>query len=503
MRLTLYNGQAKRVRLVVLLFFVIYRTKQLSNNYNTGIKKLPMKKITTILVIALVIILVLPRFYAHLISNYLDVLVKKFDSTPGYQVSISNRTSSWFTSSAVIKVAVDISLLRPTNANTQYSVNLKHLSADVLLNIQHGPILLGDALSLGLAAWTIEIDNSFLRKELTYTKAQSLYSVDGTTGFYGGSEFTDRVSAFSTTGRTQINFSGWLGQGSLSSHDSYYTGIADKINFISDTKMNITTIVLEIKADSDSLTVARNPLYNATAKFSIGSVTVNPVDTISIELDQLVISAQTKVNDSDSLMNVNLDYTIDKVESRDILVNDFFLNLQINNLVTEFLDPRHSTMQYPRESAENLQNIIQNNVLAQLKASPEITIKELSVNINSHSFSGSLSTKIHDVVALPLRLDDPNFWLSHMTLHSDLKVDKALVSLIGELILLPRLGHNSNVSKLSMRERKVMVASQMSGIIYALIAQGVLLENTSNYEGVLMIDKGIIMPNEGTKAFPF
>jgi hypothetical protein len=54
-----------------------------------------------------------------------------------------------------------------------------------------------------------------------------------------------------------------------------------------------------------------------------------------------------------------------------------------------------------------------------------------------------------------------------------------------------------------MRERKVMVASQMSGIIYALIAQGVLLENTSNYEGVLMIDKGIIMPNEGTKALPF
>jgi hypothetical protein len=90
-----------------------------------------------------------------------------------------------------------------------------------------------------------------------------------------------------------------------------------------------------------------------------------------------------------------------------------------------------------------------------------------------------------------------------MILHSDLKVDKALVSLIGELILLPRLGHNLNVSKLSMRERKVMVASQMSGIIYALIAQGVLLENTSNYEGVLMIDKGIIMPNEGTKALPF
>ncbi len=103
-----------------------------------------------------------------------------------------------------------------TNTDKNKSAVFQNLSANITLDMQHGPILIADGLSLGLAAWTIETDNDLLRKKLVYVDKQSLYSIYGVTDFFGNNNFNDEIAAFTTMSDAEVNFSGWLGQGSSS-----------------------------------------------------------------------------------------------------------------------------------------------------------------------------------------------------------------------------------------------------------------------------------------------
>jgi hypothetical protein len=278
-----------------------------------------MKKIIAIIFAVFAIFLVVPKFFAQPINQHIDAIVKRLDNTPGYLVSVAERTNNWFTTSAVITVNVDANAFLPLNPNKNYSDASQHLSANITLNVQHGPILIADRLSLGLAAWTIDTDKSLLRKHLTYAVTQSLYSIDGTTDFSGGNRFKDKIAAFSTIDGTEVDFSGWLGQGSLSLNDSFYSGSADTIAFTNgDTVTTIDNIALKIKADSDWLTMMGNPLYNSTATFSIDSVSIISPDTMPITLDKLLVGAQTQVKNNGSLMDVDVSYAFNNIQSRDM-----------------------------------------------------------------------------------------------------------------------------------------------------------------------------------------
>lgn len=463
-----------------------------------------MKKIIAIIIAVLAIFLVVPKFFAQPISHHLDTIVKQLDSTPGYQVSIAERTSNWFTSSAVLSVKVDANAFVAPNDDKDNSAAFQHLSANITLNIQHGPILIADGLSLGLAAWTIETENSLLRKKLVYADTQSLYSIYGATDFFGNNSFNDEIAAFSTIGDTEVKFSGWLGQGSLSLDGSFYSASIDTIAFInSDTVATIDNIELKINTDSNWLMMLDNPLYNSTVTFSIDSASINSPDSMPITLDKLIIGAQTQVKNNGTLMDVSNNYAFNKIESHDLLINDFILDLQINNLEKEFLKAYQNIMQNPEGLEKGLQHIVQNNLLAQLQASPELNIGELSVNINGYNFSGSLITKINNVQALPTRLDDPKFWSHHTNASSNIKIDKALVLLLGEFMLLPQFARNQNTRKLSLSERKAMIAGQVKGMIYALMSQGILVENASSYESSMLLNKGVATLNGQIMPPPF
>jgi uncharacterized protein YdgA (DUF945 family) len=463
-----------------------------------------MKKIIAIIFAVFAIFLVVPKFFAQPINQHIDAIVKRLDNTPGYLVSVAERTNNWFTTSAVITVSVDANAFLPLNPNKNYSDASQHLSANITLNVQHGPILIADRLSLGLAAWTIDTDKSLLRKHLTYAVTQSLYSIDGTTDFSGGNRFKDKIAAFSTIDGTEVDFSGWLGQGSLSLNDSFYSGSADTIAFTNgDTVTTIDNIALKIKADSDWLTMMGNPLYNSTATFSIDSVSIISPDTMPITLDKLLVGAQTQVKNNGSLMDVDVSYAFNNIQSRDMQINNFVLDLQINNLEKEFLKAYQNIMQYPEGPEKGLQHIVKNNLLAQLQTSPEVNIDELSANINGHNFSGRFLMKIDNIQILPSRLDDFKFWTHHTTARSSLKIDKALVLLIGEYILLPQLARNSDTRKLSVPERKAIVTGQINGMINVLIAQGILVDSGISYESSMDLDKGVTTVNGKITPMPF
>jgi uncharacterized protein YdgA (DUF945 family) len=463
-----------------------------------------MKKIIAIIIAMLAIFLVVPKFFAQPIEHHLDTIVKQLDSTPGYRVFIVERTSNWFTSSAVLAVKVDANALVPTNTDKNKSAVFQLLSANITLDIQHGPILIADGLSLGLAAWTIETDNDLLRKKLVYADKQSLYSIYGVTDFFGNNNFNDEIAAFTTMSDAEVNFSGWLGQGSLSLENSFYSGSTDTIAFInSNTVATSDNIELKIKTDSNWLMILDNPIYNSTVTFSIDSASINTSNTMPITLDKLIMSAQTQVKNNNTLMDVNINYAFNKIEHRDLLINDFSLDLQINNLAKEFLKAYQNIMQDPEGPEKGLQHIVQNNLLAQLQASPELNIEELSVNINGHHFSSSLATKIYNVQALPLRLNDSKFWSNHTNASANIKMDKKLVLLLGEFILLPQFGRNQNTRKLPIQERKTMIAGQIKGMVYALISQGIFVENVSSYESSMLLDKGVATLNGQIMPLPF
>ncbi len=460
-----------------------------------------MKKTLLITTVVLAIVVAVPKFLSGPINQHIGTVVAKIDNTPGYKVAILEQHAGWFTSSAKINVSFDINTIAAPDQNA--SNPFEHLNGDVTLNIQHGPILLANGVSLGLAAWSIEADKSLLRDTLTYSDSQSLYRIYGNTGFSGNSQYTDEILKFSTA-ETQSTFSGWTGKGVMSANGSYYSGVTDGVNISnSDLTSSIDTIALDIQLEGSWLAALENPIYNSTGKLTVGSLNITPAEQSAIIIDDISLGFETQKNADETLVDMIVNYGLKKVESPNFVASDFVMDIEFKNLEKEFLKAYQKVAGDPTGFEAGLQSLIENNLLTQLQASPEINIKELSINIDGKSFSGNLLTKIENVDALPAQLNDPKFWLLHTAASTDIKLDKALALTLGESFLLPQLASNPSTQSMPVSQQKEIVAAQINGTINGLIAQGLIVEKDSGYEANLRLEEGQATINGQVTPLPF
>lgn len=463
-----------------------------------------MKKIIVAIMAVVAIFLVVPKFFAKPINQHIVNLVEQLDNTPGYQVSIAKHHRGWFSSTAIVTIKIDSDVfISPTADQSEYADILKKLSGDGTLNIQHGPILIADGLSLGVAAWTFNSDESLLREALTYSNVERFYSLKGVTDFSGNSRYTDAITAFTTVKNVNNTFSGWAGQGTFSQKSLTYSGSSEFFTLNDKTDVTVKDIKLKIQADSGWLEMLENPIYNSTGKLSVDTINIKVQDESPITMNGLAIAYETEKNTEETLVSMDMSYKVDTVKFSGGEANSFILKIQMNNLEKEFLKAYQNVMQDPNGLDKGLESLMQDNLFAQLQASPEMNISELSMNINDKRFSGNLFTKLDGVQSLPSNLTDPKFWMSHVIARSDITIEKSLALLLGESILLPQLANNPATQDLPLAQQKEMVAAQINSIVGSLVAQGTLTETENTYESALRLDKGAATINNKVTPLPF
>lgn len=460
-----------------------------------------MKKVLLIGAAIIAIAIATPKFLATPINQKIEALVKKVDSIPGYEVSVVERSSGWFTSSANISVTIDINTIPSPD---QHGSDLLEANGHLTLNVQHGPILFANGFSLGLAAWSIETDKTLLRDALSYSDSESLYSIQGNTGFSGDTQYSDSIASFSSTEDIQITFSGWSGKGLISTNDSHYSGITDSIAISNtETSSDIKKLAVEIQLDDNWLTILENPIYNSTGKLAIDAINITPSGQQAITLDDFIVDFETQKNAPETLANMMINYGFKQLKTPTLSASNFVLAIEIKNIEKEFLKAYQNIANNPEDLDAQLQSIVENNLLTQLQASPEININELSVNIDNKAFSGNLLTKIENIDALPAQLSDYTFWVQHTKASTTIKLNKALAFIVGKSVLFSQLSNNLHFQAMPASQQQEIIESQIKGILNGLISQGVLIEKGETYEADLRLEKGQAVINGQPTLLPF
>lgn len=458
-----------------------------------------MKKVLLIGAAIIAIAIATPKFLAAPINQKIDALVKKVDSIPGYKVSMTEYQSGWFTSSASISIDIDT-----IPSLDQHNSDLLKTNGHLIVNVQHGPILLANEFSLGLAAWSIETDKALLRDTLTYSDSESFYSIQGNTGFSGDTQYSDTIASFSSTEDIQITFSGWSGKGAMSTNNSHYSGVTNSIDIGStDTNSKIEKVTLDIQLDDNWFAILENPIYNSTGRLAIDAIKIAPSGQQPFTLDEFVVDFETEKNTSETLSNIMVNYGFKKLKTPTLSASDFIMAIELKNLEKEFLKAYQNIANNSAGFDAGLQNIVENNLLTQLQASPELNINELSINIDNKSFSGNLLTKIEGVDALPTQLSDYRFWLQHTKASTNIKLNKALAFVLGESFLFSQLANSLDAQGLSASQQKEIVELQVKGMLNGLISQGLIIEKDESYEADIQLEKGQAVVNGKATPLPF
>ena len=466
-----------------------------------------MKKFTALGILIAFIGMVGPKIIGSTVNQKLDEIVASINQAPGYHASIISHESSWFSSAATVNIGLDTSIFGDTPANSETVEFLKDASFNVNVTSQHGPFLSLNGLGLGLLAVKIEADKTVFRDQLTYSEDERFYSAALNVSLLGSGTYVDKVPEFTLSEKETSSFSSWNGEGSMSANYFDYSGHMDAVEVRGDDAiLEIKSVSLAYEIEDSWSSMITSLFYNSTIDFTIGSITFDALigESRNLRLKNLVIDGISEKSDDGQLMNMEINYGIEELTAPGFSGNNLLLKTQFKNLEKDFFTAIQDASANPLE-AEQLTKAFKDNLLLQLKASPEFNINEISGAVGEGHFSGKLLMKIAGVDEMPANIENPSFWMSKAFVDSKLEIEKTMALRVAELMLISQFNSTPEISnEMTNSEIESLAAQQARTMIDTLSAQGMIIINTEgNLELSFNMNGGRAQLNGNPLPLPF
>jgi hypothetical protein len=408
-----------------------------------------MKKIIVSVILIAIVGLAGPKIIGGSANQKFEEFIAEVNETPGYQVEIIDSETGWFSSKATVNVGLDPMILGDMGNDPQIRMLFEEFSADLSVTMQHGPFLTLNGLGLGLLAVKADIDKTVLREYLIYNENESLYSLGVDLGLFGGTCFSDTLQGFTLRELGTVSFGGWNGEGSVSSSYVSYKGEMESFTAVAGgEKLEIESVGLDLEAEDSLINMLTTSFYDSAGEFTIGSVSLDTSAQGNIVLKNMAVTATTEVTNGGQLMDMGVSYGLDELLIPGFNATDLLLKVELLNLEKTFF----SAMQNAGQSAvevEELSALFNNNLLPQLKASPEFNITELSGNVDGNSFSGKALIKLTGIKQMPIFMEDPSFWLSKLVVDAQLEMERAMAVTMAQTMLPSRQQAEATVNMLT------------------------------------------------------
>ena len=179
-----------------------------------------MKKILLLTGTVIALMLALPKVMQLSVERDLNTFLDRVNASEaetGYSLTLGKFSSGWFLSTAEVYVEFDPYFV------TGFDILGDVLGANVMLDLQYGPILTLNGPGLGRLAFRAYLDQSLAREILTYPEAESLYQIKGDINLWGAVSYSDSVPMISSKDNT-LSFGGWRGQGDLARSETTFEG---------------------------------------------------------------------------------------------------------------------------------------------------------------------------------------------------------------------------------------------------------------------------------------
>ena len=470
-----------------------------------------MKKnlIALFLIAAVALGLIGPKIIGNNLEESTDEFIATLNKTPGYQVTVLQESFNWFSSSMTVNVGIDPSLFEELPVNSEVAEIFSTLSTNLNITAQHGPFLYLNGLDLGGLALRMETESDFLREIISYSQSSSLYLLEADIGLLGNMSYIDKIQAFSSgDAGGKLTFSGWAGEGSLSSNYLAYKGNMDTLTFgvAEGTVLAMNSLSASMTADSSWTDMMINPVYDSTSELVLGSLTASipTLDDMNIAIKNMVLKGTTATQSDEQLLNIGMAFNVGELTSGMIESKNLVFKSEINNLEKGFiLAAQEGSLN--AQDVDKVQEVLSKILLPQLQASPEVIITELSGTVEEGNFSGNVLIKLDGIDKLPDYPDDPKFWLSKVSIDSRIEANEDMAMWLGEAALTQQFKANPAITEsMTAKEIKELASAQTAGTLDVLSQQGMLsLTEEGNFELTFSLENGQAKLNGNPMPLPF
>lgn len=466
-----------------------------------------MKKALILVIFVAAIGLAGPKIIGGGVNQKIDEFVTAINKTPGYRVKVINSETSWFSTLATVNIGIDPILFDDMAIDPQVSELFDNFSLDTNVTIQHGPFLSLNGFGIGLLAAKADVAETLLRDQLIYDEDKTLYSLAINLSLFGNVRYSDKVQGFTLKEMDSVSFSGWNGQGTMSSSHFYYEGGMDVFSAQLDSQQfEVAAVTLELDSQDSLINILTTPFYDSYIDFSIGLISVkdSATDIDIVSLKNFLISGTSDISRDGQLMDVDVSYGIEEMTSSDFSASDLLLKLQLNNLEKGFVTALQQAGENP-SALEQLAILFDSSILEQLKASPEVNITELSGRINDSGFSAKVLAKLNGIEQIPDNLFDSGYWLSKLIIDSSLEMEETSALWLAKTIMVNQLKSDPDMlSVMSEADIESLAAQQAEGMVNALAAQGMIMINAKdNFEVTLGVKDSQVWLNGNPMPLPF
>lgn len=470
-----------------------------------------MKKnlIALFLIAAVALGLIGPKIIGNNLEESTDEFIATLNKTPGYQVTVLQESFNWFSSSMTVNVGIDPSLFEELPVNSAVAEIFSTLSTNLNITAQHGPFLYLNGLDLGGLALRMETESDFLREIISYSQSSSLYLLEADIGLLGNMSYIDKIQAFSSgDAGGKLTFSGWAGEGSLSTNYLAYKGNMDTLTFgvAEGTVLAMNSLSASMTADSSWTDMMINPVYDSTSELVLGSLTASipTLDDMNIAIKNMVLKGTTATQSDEQLLNIGMAFNVGELTSGMIESKNLVFKSEINNLEKGFiLAAQEGSLN--AQDVDKVQEVLSKILLPQLQASPEVIITELSGTVEEGNFSGNVLIKLDGIDKLPDYPDDPKFWLSKVSIDSRIEANEDMAMWLGEAALTQQFKANPAITEsMTAKEIKELASAQTAGTLDVLSQQGMLsLTEEGNFELTFSLENGQAKLNGNPMPLPF
>ena len=451
-------------------------------------------------------LLVAPKMIGTQLDNKLNEIAQSVNDMPGYQLNILNKDEAWFTSSATLELVLDLDAL----SQGQFLGEEWRIPFD--FDAVHGPVLLADNASFGLVQWQLKAAGESLREHLSWPLDQAFYQMNAKLGFSSDFDYQDHITAFSGNDdiEGQFRFSGYEGKAEIKQGILEYHGKAARFEANNQSgELLVEDLTMQTQAEVALETLFDQMFYSGEGKLNLSSFTFQEPDgRQTAALKDIYMTSESKINDESDSVDLAVVYGIKSLQLDDFKGEDFKLGLQINNISQTFFKAYQAfapslVQASGAQSSAMTMSFLEENLLSLVLTEPEINITSLRASLPQGDFESYLNTRLTGVTALPSKLDDMGFWLSHTNVDGLIKGDKPVIEQAAKWFVMYQLQTNPQTLGMGQAQLEQIVNSQVPMLLQGIEYQGFIVKEEDQYSTKLSLKDKVLTVNAQTIPLPY
>ena len=444
-----------------------------------------------------------PYFIGAQAESNVREYVQLFDQEQiGYSAEVISFERGWFSSNAVIRVGLDWATMFGERS-------APNTSTEVLVSIQHGPVLTDQGFSLGLAAWQARIDGAGLEQYVTWNAQQPLYLNQGSVSLTGTATYQDYVPQMRLTDflpTVTMSVSEYRGDGRYTSGSFVYQGNYEQLQIGIDDEMSgefnvdASAMVIHMDAEADLRQMVSGEFYPMIANFTLGHVNVTDADTSLFTMSQLTSSLEARVSDDGELAHIHMGYGADQVVAGGVEVTAVRGQSEFNNISKPFVDAYLEVMKNsanitdPDALAAEMTTVVETHKEALLMAQPEFAMSDMGFTMEQGTMNASMRMGLAELEQVPAQLNE-QFLIENMQATAHMDIAKPLAVWLAKTYVITMLEANGQAAQMDAEQLEQMATQQAAMMLNSFATQGLLKSEGDAYVLDVELAKGLLNLN--------